>query len=144
MSRAASAIKVRHAALSALLSLLLALAGCGIAAAGAGASSARSPRCHKLTVAGKRWGVYVERGPVSCTNAAKVIAGVLAGRGRSVDAGPADTYIVYHGWVCPYYQMGVVDCQRGPKPVAHPSRVIFALACSTAIGEPGCPVRGEA
>jgi hypothetical protein len=39
--------------------------------------------------------------------------------------------------------MGVLDCQLGAKPVEHPSRVIFALSCATATGEPACPARAE-
>ena len=76
--------------------------------------------------------------------AGAVLEGVLAGKGKSVDKGPANAYIVYDGWVCPYYQMGVVWCLSGTKPVADPGRIIFALSCSTEVGEPDCPARGEA
>jgi hypothetical protein len=123
------------------------IAACGVAASGAtataGASSAKVPRCEKVTVKGKRWGVYIEKGTVSCATAGTVLKGVLAGKGKSVDKGPANAYIVYDGWVCPYDQMGVLTCESGTKPVANPGRTIFALSCSTAVGEPACPARSE-
>ncbi len=121
------------------------IAACGLAASDttAGAESAKVPRCGKVTVMGKRWGVYIADGRVGCATAGAVLEAVLAGRGKSVDKGPANAYVAYDGWVCPYDQMGVLTCQYGTKPVADPGRSIFALNCSTEVGEPACPARGE-
>lgn len=139
MGARARAMRTRAAALALI-------AACGVAASGAtaGASSGKVPRCEKVTVRRKRWGVYVAEGKVGCATAGAVLKGVLAGKGKSVDKGPANAYIVYHRWVCPYDQMGVLTCQHGTKPVAHPGRMIFALSCATEVGEPACPARGEA
>jgi hypothetical protein len=101
------------------------------------------PRCETIAVEGQRWGVYVERGKVSCTSAGNVLRGLLAGKGKNVVKGPADEYILYDGWRCPYYQMGFVTCQYASKPVEHPSRVILGLSCATGVGEPACPARTE-
>lgn len=127
--------------------MAVALAAVAWAATGAGvagASPRKTPRCETFSVNGQRWGVYVERGSVGCASAGKVLKGVLAGKGRNVDKGPADEYIVYDGWACPYYQMGVVSCQHGSRPVERPSSAIFALSCATATGQPACPARAEA
>lgn len=119
------------------------LAWASIGAGEASASPAKVPRCEKVIVQGHRWGVYVERGKVSCRMAGKVLRAVLAGKGRNVVKGPADEYVLYDGWACPYDQMGVLTCQHGTKPVEHPTRAIFALSCATVTGEPACPARGE-
>lgn len=126
---------------------LLVVTACSLtadaAAAGSAATGAKVPRCETISVKGKRWGVYVEQGKVACASAGTVLTGVIAGKGASVDNGPANAYVRYGGWVCPYDQMGVVDCQAGSKPVAYPGRQIFALSCATGVGEPACPLRGE-
>lgn len=124
------------------------IAACGVAAlaltvAGtAGASSGKVPRCEKITIKGKRWGVYVDKGKVSCATAGTVLKGVLAGKGKPL-AGNGTGGSSYDGWVCPYDQMGVVTCEHGTKPVANAGRQIFGLSCSTEVGEPACPARGE-
>jgi hypothetical protein len=121
------------------------VAGLSLVAAGtAGASSAKVPRCEKVTVKGKRWGVYVGKGKVGCATAGSVLKGVLAGKGTYVNNGfSVNSYIRYNGWVCPYDQMGIVTCEFATKPVAHAGRQIFGLSCATGVGEPACPARGE-
>lgn len=125
--------------------MLVVIAACSVAASvgTAGASSRKVPRCETVTVKGERWGVYVAVGKVGCATAGTVLKGVLAGKGKNVDIGPANEYIRYEGWVCPYFQMGVVTCEHGTKPAENASQRIFALSCSREVGEPACPVRGE-
>jgi hypothetical protein len=135
----------RHslAAAAGAIALVVVTACSPAAAAGGSATGAKVPRCDTITVKGKRWGVYVEQGKVACASASTVLTGVIAGKGASVDNGPANAYVRYSGWVCPYDQMGVVDCQTGSRPVADAGRQIFALSCATGVGEPACPLRGE-
>ena len=124
------------------------IAACGMGASAltvagtAGASSGKVSRCEKITVKGERWGVYVAKGHVSCAVAAKVLTGVLTGKGRPL-AGNGTGGSRYDGWVCPYDQMGVVTCEHATKPVANPARQIFGLSCATGAGEPACPARSE-
>lgn len=121
------------------------IAVCGVAASGAtaGASSGKVPRCEKITVKGARWGVYVSKGKVGCATAGTVLRAVLAGKGTPI-SNSGTGGVRYEHWRCPYNQMGVLSCQYGTRPVAHPGRIIFALSCATeANGEPGCPARGE-
>ena len=122
---------------------LIAAYGVAVSGATAGASSGKVPRCEKITVKGARWGVYVDRGNVSCATAGTVLTGVLAGHGTPiVNSGTGGAR--YDGWLCPYDQMGVLTCDFGTKAVAHPGRMIFALSCAPqANGQPGCPARGE-
>jgi hypothetical protein len=127
---------------------LAVIAACGVAAAlavagTAGASSGKVPRCEKITVNGKRWGVYVAKGKVSCATAGRVLKGVLAGKGKPL-VGNGTGGSRYEGWVCPYDQMGTVTCEHGTKPVANAGRQIFGLSCATEVGEPACPARSEA
>ena len=141
MGALARATRTRAAALAVF-------AACGVAAAPlavagtAGASSGKVPRCEKITVKGKRWGVYVAKGRVSCATAGNVLKGVLAGKGKSL-VGNGTGGSRYDGWVCPYDQMGIVTCEHGNKPVANAGRQIFGLSCATGVGEPACPARGE-
>ena len=127
---------------------LAVITACGVAASAltvagtAGASSGKVSRCEKIRVKGKRWGVYVAKGNVSCATAGKVLKGVLAGKGKPL-AGNGTGGSRYDGWVCPYDQMGVVTCEHGTKPVANPGRQIFGLSCATGAGEPACPARSE-
>jgi hypothetical protein len=127
---------------------LAVIAACGVAvsalmvAGTAGASSGKVPRCERIAVKGKRWGVYVAKGKVSCASAGKVLKGVLAGKGKSI-VGNGTGGSRYDGWVCPYDQMGVVTCEHGTKPVANAGRQIFGLSCATGAGGPACPARGE-
>jgi hypothetical protein len=144
MRALARTTRTRAAALAVITAC--SVAGLALVATGtAGASSSgKVPRCEKVTVKGKRWGVYVAKGKVGCTAAGAVLKGVLAGKGTNIDNGSsANSYIVYKGWLCPYYQMGIVTCEYATKPVAHASRQIFGLSCSTEVGEPACPARGE-
>lgn len=129
----------------ALVIVLAAIASAAIGAGAAEASTAKVPRCETITVKGRRWGVYVERGKVGCATAGKVLTGLLAGKGKHVDngPGPGGEYTLYDGWLCPYDQMGVATCEYSTKPVDHPSRAIFALSCATGVGEPACPARAE-
>jgi hypothetical protein len=138
--------RIRARATLAAAVALAALAWAGTSAGAAGASSGKASRCEKIAAEGQHWGVYVEKGNVSCATAGKVLAGVLDGKGKNVDVGPVDVddeYIRYDGWACPYFQMGVVSCQYGDKPMAHPRRAIFALDCRTVTGQPACPARAE-
>jgi hypothetical protein len=116
------------------------IAACGLAASGAtaAASSAKAPRCEKVTVSGQHWGVYVAEGRITCAAAGAVVKAVLSGHGKSVDGSP-DGNVAYDGWYCPYDQMGSLDCQYGTKPgrTIH----IFAENCVTATGALGCPAR---
>lgn len=137
------ALRTKICAGTAALVVLGCVAWAGVGVSAAGASSGKVPRCATITVKGERWGVYVERGKVSCATAGKVLTGLLAGKGKNVVKGPADSYTLYDGWLCPYDQMGVATCQYGTKPVRSPSRAIFGLSCATGTGEPACPVRAE-
>jgi hypothetical protein len=121
------------------------VAGLSLLAAGtAGASPGKAPRCERVTVKGKRWGVYVAKGKVGCATAGAVLKGVLANKGTYVNNGSsANSYVLYKGWLCPYDQMGIVTCEFATRPVAHAGRQIFGLSCATGVGEPACPARGE-
>jgi hypothetical protein len=115
----------------------------GVAAGATGTSAGKVPRCKTIKVKNQRWGVYVDHGKVSCATAGHVLGGLLAGKGKNVDKGPADSYTLYDGWFCPYDQMGVATCYYGTKPVKNPSRSIFALSCAHGAGEPACPARAK-
>jgi hypothetical protein len=119
----------------------LLFAGVGSGAALASAAP-KVPRCETIKAGHQKWGVYIQKGKVSCSTAGKVLDGLLTNKGKNIDKGPGDYYTVYDGWVCPYDQMGIATCQPGSKPVDHPSKMIFALSCSTAQGEPVCPAKG--
>lgn len=129
---------------AAIVVALAACVGAALPTGAVGASAAKVPRCETITVKGARWGVYIEKGNVTCSTAAVILTGVLAAKGKDIDNGPGSEYLRYSGWSCPYFQMGVLTCGFGTKPVASPARSIFGLSCSTAVGEPACPARGEA
>jgi hypothetical protein len=132
-----------RAAVTILAVALLVAAYATLGPGAARATSGKISRCEKIIVHDQHWGIYVERGEVSCATAATILRGVLAGKGREVDKGPGEAYTLYDGWLCPYDQMGVADCYYASRPVEHPRRAIFALSCSKEVGEPACPVRSE-
>lgn len=118
---------------------LCALIGAVVGPASARALAIKVERCETVRVSGQSWGVYVETGTFPCAAAGAVLAAVASGKGKDVDAGPADEYWLYQGWVCPYNQMGETVCQSGDKPVNNPKQVIVARDCKLGGGQDGCP-----
>jgi hypothetical protein len=84
-----------------------------------------------------RWRVYV-RGHASCASAKRVLNAVMhLNATEHLGSSDATSYFSYHGWRCPFGNMGFQSCVL---PSHRPYRAaVLAIDCAIASG--GCPSR---